>query len=162
MVQEKFLKDLVKQVAKRLSERQLMLVTAESCTGGMIGAYCTELAGSSGWFYGGIISYANEAKMAALDVSEQTLNTEGAVSSSTVRQMCAGALAIGGDIAVAVSGVAGPSGGSLEKPVGCVYIAWQIKGKKVKVERCQFEGTRRAIRRETLARALQGVLELTE
>ena len=162
MVQEKFLKDLVKQVAKRLTERQYQLVTAESCTGGLIGAYCTEMAGSSRWFFGGVISYANEAKMAALDVSEATLNTEGAVSASTVRQMCAGALVLGGNVAVAVSGVAGPSGGSLEKPVGCVYIAWQVKGQKVIVERCQFEGTRRAIRREALARALEGILEATE
>ncbi|SBS34233.1 Nicotinamide-nucleotide amidohydrolase PncC [Marinomonas aquimarina] len=162
MVQEKFLKDLVKQVAQRLSERQQMLVTAESCTGGLIGAYCTELAGSSEWFYGGVISYANEAKVDGLGVSDVTLNTEGAVSESTVQQMCAGALALGGDVAVAVSGVAGPSGGSVTKPVGCVYIGWQVKGQPAIVERCQFEGTRRAIRRETVARALQGVLEQTK
>ncbi|CUB05740.1 CinA family protein [Marinomonas fungiae] len=162
MVQEKFLKDLVKQVARRLSERQQMLITAESCTGGLIGAYCTELAGSSEWFYGGVISYANEAKVAALEVSETTLNTEGAVSQATVRQMCAGALALGGDVAVAVSGVAGPSGGSVTKPVGCVFIGWQIKGQPAVIERCQFEGTRRAVRRETVARALAGILELTK
>lgn len=161
-VQEKFLNDLVKQVASHLTQQQKMLVTAESCTGGLIGGYCTKLAGSSNWFYGGVISYANEAKRDILQVSETTLNTEGAVSEATVQQMCAGALRLGGDIAVAVSGVAGPGGGSVTKPVGCVYIGWQHKGDAAIVKRYQFEGTRRAIRLATVARALEGVIELAK
>ncbi|WP_338040742.1 CinA family protein [Marinomonas ostreistagni] len=161
-MQEKFLNELVKDVAERLTQQQKMLITAESCTGGLIGSYCTKMAGSSAWFYGGIMGYANEAKRDILRVSETTLNTEGAVSAATVKQMCAGALALGGDVAVAVSGVAGPGGGSVMKPVGCVYIAWQQRGGAAVVERCQFDGTRRAIRLATVARALEGVLELTK
>ncbi|MEO9275729.1 CinA family protein [Marinomonas sp. 5E14-1] len=152
------------QAAQRLSEllqqKGYLLVTAESCTGGLIGAICTEIAGSSAWFYGGIISYANEAKVQGLAVKEDTLVNFGAVSEQTVREMCAGALHLGGNVSVAVSGVAGPAGGSVEKPVGCVYIGWQIAGQEVKVERHQFSGDRQAIREATVLAALEGVAEV--
>lgn len=154
------------QAAQKASELLLrkgyLLVTAESCTGGLIGAVCTELAGSSAWFYGGVISYANEAKMQGLGVKEDTLSSCGAVSEQTVREMCAGALLLGGNVAVAVSGVAGPAGGSIEKPVGCVYIGWQVAGQKAKVERHQFSGDRQAIREATVITALEGVTETLE
>lgn len=154
------------QAAQKASELLLrkgyLLVTAESCTGGLIGAVCTELAGSSAWFYGGVISYANEAKMQGLGVKEDTLSSCGAVSEQTVREMCAGALLLGGSVAVAVSGVAGPAGGSIEKPVGCVYIGWQVAGQKAKVERHQFSGDRQAIREATVITALEGVTETLE
>ncbi|MFD1381758.1 CinA family protein [Rhodanobacter aciditrophus] len=159
-VSEAIIHDLVVKVAEALTADGKMLVTAESCTGGLIGASCTELAGSSAWFFGGVMSYANEAKVRGLGVSEQTLATHGAVSEETVVQMCAGALALGGDIAVAVSGVAGPGGGSKEKPVGCVYIGWQHKGQPAQVERCLFSGDRKGIRDATVIRALEGVLSL--
>jgi len=150
---------VAKQAAEGLQQRGWQLVTAESCTGGLIGAVCTELAGSSAWFFGGVISYANEAKENALSVQRETLQSEGAVSAATVKQMCAGALALGGDIAVAVSGVAGPAGGSQEKPVGCVYIAWKIGNNSAEAVRFQFSGDRQAIREATVIAALEGVAE---
>lgn len=150
------------QVAVVLLEKNWQLVTAESCTGGLIGAVCTELSGSSSWFFGGVISYDNLAKERGLGVKSETLATEGAVSSATVQQMCAGALALGGDIAVAVSGVAGPTGGSKEKPVGCVYIGWQRKGADAIVQRCQFDGDRQSVRSATVLAALEGIVELAK
>jgi nicotinamide-nucleotide amidase len=147
------------EVGVLLQAKGSLLVTAESCTGGLIGAVCTNIAGSSAWFYGGIISYANEAKMQGLAVKAETLSTFGAVSEQTIREMCAGALQLGGDIAVAVSGVAGPAGGSPEKPVGCVYIGWQVVGQDASVERFQFSGDRQAVREATVLAALNGVKE---
>ncbi|NLQ18146.1 CinA family protein [Marinomonas sp. M1K-6] len=150
------------QVGELLKAKGQLLVTAESCTGGLIGAVCTEISGSSAWFFGGVISYANEAKVRGLSVKEQTLLSFGAVSEQTVREMCAGALQLGGDIAVAVSGVAGPAGGSAEKPVGCVYIGWQLVGKEAEVMRFQFSGDRQAIREATVLAALNGIKETLE
>ena len=129
---------VAQQVGESLQASGLMLVTAESCTGGLIGAACTEIAGSSSWFFGGVISYANDAKIQGLCVKEATLSSFGAVSEQTVKEMCAGALQLGGDVSVAVSGVAGPGGGSPEKPVGCVYIGWQRLGEESRVVRFQF------------------------
>jgi len=148
------------QVGELLQTHGYLLVTAESCTGGLIGAVCTEISGSSSWFFGGVISYANEAKIQGLAVKAETLSEFGAVSEQTVKEMCAGALLLGGDISVAVSGVAGPSGGSLEKPVGCVYIGWQLTGQEAKVARYQFLGDRQAIREATVLAALQGIEEV--
>ncbi|WCN08070.1 CinA family protein [Marinomonas mediterranea] len=159
---EREINDLATQAAGLLIARGWMLVTAESCTGGLIGASCTELAGSSAWFFGGVISYDNAAKMKGLNVSEQTLIDHGAVSEQTVKQMCAGALNLGGDLAVAVSGVAGPSGGTTEKPVGCVYIGWQKKGQEAQIERCQFDGDRKDVRLKTVVKALEGVVTLAK
>jgi nicotinamide-nucleotide amidase len=148
------------QVGGMLKAKDLLLVTAESCTGGLIGAVCTEVSGSSSWFFGGVISYANEAKMQGLSVKAETLSVFGAVSEQTVKEMCAGALQLGGNLSVAVSGVAGPMGGSPEKPVGCVYIGWQLTGQEVKVVRYQFAGNRQAIREATVLAALQGIREM--
>ncbi|NVK74384.1 MAG: CinA family protein [Oceanospirillaceae bacterium] len=150
------------QMGELLQARGQLLVTAESCTGGLIGAVCTEISGSSAWFFGGVISYANEAKMRGLSVKEETLSSFGAVSEQTVREMCAGALLLGGDISVAVSGVAGPNGGSPEKPVGCVYIGWQCLGQEARVERFQFSGDRQAVREATVLAALSGVKDILE
>jgi nicotinamide-nucleotide amidase len=150
---------MAEQLGKLLQDSGYSLVTAESCTGGLIGAMCTEISGSSAWFYGGVISYANEAKQQGLGVKAETLSSFGAVSEQTVREMCAGALCLGGSVAVAVSGVAGPAGGSPEKPVGCVYIGWQFKGQEADVMRHQFSGDRQAIREATVLTALQGVID---
>lgn len=150
--------DLVRQVGEKLIQNEWMLVTAESCTGGMIGSVCTDMAGSSSWFYGGIISYANQAKQGWLDVQDATLDKYGAVSEQTVRQMCAGAVQSDGQVVIAVSGVAGPGGGSPEKPVGTVYIGWLIPGRKVEVERFQFDGERAQVRSDAVEAALRGVL----
>lgn len=148
------------QASQLLQAQNLQLVTAESCTGGLIGAVCTELAGSSAWFFGGVMSYANEAKERALGVRPTTLAAHGAVSEATVREMCQGALALGGQVAVAVSGVAGPGGGSVEKPVGCVYIGWQRLGSDAIVTRFQFSGDRQAVREQTVLSALQGISQV--
>ncbi|MCW8355233.1 MAG: CinA family protein [Marinomonas sp.] len=151
---------VAQQVGESLQASGLMLVTAESCTGGLIGAACTEIAGSSSWFFGGVISYANDAKIQGLCVKEATLSSFGAVSEQTVKEMCAGALQLGGDVSVAVSGVAGPGGGSPEKPVGCVYIGWQRLGEESRVVRFQFSGDRQAVREATVLAALKGVNEM--
>lgn len=153
---------VAQKVGEQLQQKGYLLVTAESCTGGLIGAVCTEVAGSSAWFYGGVISYANEAKMQGLAVKEETLAAFGAVSEQTVREMCAGALYLGGNVSIAVSGVAGPTGGSAEKPVGCVYIGWQIAGQEAKVVRHQFSGGRQEVREATVLAALEGVAEVLE
>ncbi|MBR7889076.1 CinA family protein [Marinomonas sp. A79] len=151
---------IAEQVGEQLQAKGLMLVTAESCTGGLIGAVCTEVSGSSSWFFGGVISYANQAKIQGLSVRLETLEAFGAVSEQTVTEMCAGALALGGDIAVAVSGVAGPNGGSVEKPVGCVYIGWQQRGCDAKTMRFQFLGDRQSVREATVLAALNGVQKM--
>lgn len=157
--------ELVKRLASHLMAQNKMLITAESCTGGIIGASCTQLAGSSAWFFGGLISYDNSAKERMLNVSNQSLQGFGAVSNVVVEQMCAGALKYGADVSVAVSGVAGPGGGSVEKPVGTVYIGWQTRarieqGEAALVKRFQFEGDRDRVRELTLLNAIQGVLDL--
>lgn len=156
---------LVIQLADHLLSQKKMLITAESCTGGMIGASCTQLAGSSAWFFGGLISYDNLAKERMLRVDSANLEAFGAVSAEVVEQMCSGALNYGADISVAVSGVAGPGGGSEEKPVGTVYIGWLTsaqasKGQTAKVQRFQFSGDRDAVRELTLVNAIQGILDL--
>ncbi|TYL49487.1 CinA family protein [Marinomonas sp. IMCC 4694] len=148
------------RVGKALQSKKLMLTTAESCTGGLIGAVCTEVSGSSDWFFGGMISYANDAKIQGLSVNAETLSSFGAVSEQTVKEMCTGALALGGDISVAVSGVAGPNGGSVDKPVGCVYIGWQRRGREAQAIRFQFMGDRQAVREATVLAALNGVEKL--
>ena len=140
------------------------LVTAESCTGGWIGKSLTDIAGSSGWFSGGAIVYSNELKQRLLGVSAETLAKHGAVSEAVVRTMAEGALArLGGDVAVAVSGVAGPDGGTREKPVGTVWFAWSCvrNGQIATVtDRHLFPGDREQVRRQTVAVALERVLAL--
>ncbi len=144
-------------MSQLLLKKNWQLVVAESCTGGLIGAVCTELPGSSSWFFGGVISYTNEAKKRGLSVQSKTLERYGAVSEKTVEEMCMGALALGGDIGVAVSGVAGPTKSLEEKPIGCVCIGWQIKGKPAIVRRFQFLGDRKTIRERAALVALDGV-----
>ena len=157
--------DNVHQLANLLIEQKKTVATAESCTGGGIGAAFTDLAGSSAWFNGGIISYTNAAKQHLLGVSEQTLIDHGAVSEEVVQQMVAGACRqLNTDMAVAVSGVAGPDGGSEEKPVGTVWIAWANGGAVGQItSRCfLFEGDREAVRKETVNAAVAGLLRLLE
>src|SRR5262245_32222764 len=128
MTGEADLADLVQHVATRLLATHGSLVAAESCTGGWIGKACTDLQGSSRWFAGGAIVYANELKTRLVGVRETTLERDGAVSEATVREMARGALErLGGTISVAVSGVAGPDGGTVDKPVGTVWFAWAVK-----------------------------------
>lgn len=162
MNQIKSMAQEAQQLSVLLKKKEHLLVTAESCTGGLIGAVCTELPGSSAWFYGGVISYANEAKIQGLGVKPETLTSFGAVSEQTVKEMCEGALRLGGSLSIAVSGVAGPEGGSLEKPVGCVYIGWQLIGQEASVVRHQFSGDRQAVREAAVLVALEGARKLLE
>ncbi len=152
---------LAEALAERLSATNSTLVTAESCTGGWIAKAMTDIPGSSAWFDRGFVVYCDKAKQDMLGVKPETLAQFGAVSEQTVRQMVAGALErSGANYAVAVTGIAGPDGGSTEKPVGTVFIAWQIKGGALIAVRKQFSGDREQVRAETVKTALAGFLEL--
>ena len=152
--------ELVDELAARLSGNGWKLATAESCTGGWIAKCCTDLAGSSAWFERGFVSYSNEAKMELLGVDSATLQSEGAVSEAVALQMAEGARRNSGvDLAVAVTGVAGPDGGTEDKPVGTVWFGWMVKGGESEAEVVQFPGDRDAIRRQTVVHALRGLLD---
>lgn len=146
------------QLGKLLSGRGLYIVTAESCTGGWIGAALTQIPGSSAWFDRGFITYSNEAKREMLGVRAKTLNQYGAVSRQVVEEMAKGALKKSrGTFSVAVSGIAGPAGETDEKPVGTVWIGWCIQGKVDSALFC-LPGDRQQVRAATVSLALQGLL----
>jgi nicotinamide-nucleotide amidase len=150
---------LVTQLAQALTGRGWMMTTAESCTGGLIAGACTELAGSSLWFDRGVVTYSNEAKVDLLGVPAELIAQHGAVSEPVAMAMAQGALARSqAQIAVAVTGVAGPGGGSPDKPVGTVWLAWACHDGLVQAERHVFGGDRAAVRSATVRCALQGVL----
>ncbi|MBB6187117.1 CinA family protein [Rhodanobacter sp. MP7CTX1] len=155
---------LAGDVAIEVLQRKLMLVTAESCTGGWIAKTLTDLPGSSAWFDAGVVTYSYEAKEALLGVNPRTLERTGAVSEETVLEMVSGALArFGAGVAVAVTGIAGPSGGTPDKPVGTVWIGWKRRGGYGHAQLFHFPGDREAIRRRTVAAALMGLRKtLTE
>jgi nicotinamide-nucleotide amidase len=139
---------------------KLKLVTAESCTGGMIAAACTDLAGSSDWFERGFVSYSNDAKTELLGVEARLLRRAGAVCEGVARAMVLGALAHShAQVAVAVTGVAGPTGGSPAKPVGTVWFGFAVPG-QVLTEKCHFDGDRAAVRAATVQHALARLVEL--
>lgn len=151
--------ELAKKVGARLKAQGAQLVTAESCTGGWVAQAVTSIAGSSSWFERGFVTYSNDAKQELLGVRKETLEAHGAVSEETAREMADGALKKSkGTIAVAVTGVAGPGGGSPDKPVGMVCFAW-ADGKKLRSETRRFSGDRDSVRRQSVIRALEGVLE---
>ena len=155
---------LAGDVAIEVLQRKLMVVTAESCTGGWIAKTLTDLPGSSAWFDAGVVTYSYEAKEALLGVNPRTLEQTGAVSEETVLEMVSGALArFGAGAAVAVTGIAGPSGGTPDKPVGTVWIGWKRRGGYGHAQLFHFPGDREAIRRRTVAAALIGLRKtLTE
>jgi nicotinamide-nucleotide amidase len=151
---------LAEQLGSRLKGLGAQVSTAESCTGGGIAEAITRIAGSSAWFEAGYITYSNTQKTAQLGVPTELFARVGAVSREVVEAMVAGAQRhSGARFAVAVSGIAGPDGGSLEKPVGTVWLAW-ADGTGRHAERCLFAGDREAVRRQTVERALQGLLRL--
>lgn len=152
---------LVKAVAAIFTYKNgLMLATAESCTGGLIAAACTDLAGSSAWFERGFVTYSNAAKTELLGVPAELIATHGAVSEPVVRAMAAGAVAHScAQVAVAVTGVAGPSGGSPDKPVGTVWLGWNVGG-HITTECCHFAGDRAAVRAATVCHALTRLVRL--
>jgi nicotinamide-nucleotide amidase len=152
---------LATEVLAAARAQGLRLGTVESCTGGLIAGALTEIAGSSDVVQGGLVTYSNELKMALAGVPEATLAAHGAVSPQTAEAMVAGLLARlpTVDLGVAVTGIAGPGGGSVEKPVGLVYLATQRRGQAAVVERQIFPGSRAEIRQATVARALQMLAE---
>jgi nicotinamide-nucleotide amidase len=152
--------ELAAHLGRALVERRWTVVTAESCTGGLIAGAITDVAGSSAWFDRGFVTYSNPAKVELLGVRPETLATVGAVSEATAREMAAGALArSSADIAVAVTGVAGPAGGTADKPVGLVCFAWACRDGAVESAALHFKGNRAAVRAATVGRALEGVIE---
>ncbi|PLK50884.1 CinA family protein [Uliginosibacterium sp. TH139] len=152
---------LAAQVGIALQAQRWQLATAESCTGGLVCAAVTEIAGSSGWFDRGFVTYSNEAKVEMLGVSPLTLHAHGAVSEETVREMLAGALAKSvAHVLLAISGIAGPAGGTAEKPVGTVCFGWQRRGYPAQCLTLLLPGDRVAVREAAVLRALQGVLDL--
>lgn len=149
---------IAEETGRVLAGRGWLVATAESCTGGWIGQALTMIPGSSRWFDRGFVTYSNDAKQSMLGVRQQTLSTAGAVSEQTVREMALGAIARSrADVAVAVSGVAGPDGGSDDKPVGTVWIAWATRDGDCTAQRFVFPGDRNSVRRQSVIRALEGV-----
>jgi nicotinamide-nucleotide amidase len=157
------LTELATLVGAKLKARGVMLATAESCTGGWAAQAVTAIAGSSDWFERGFVTYSDLAKQEMLGVSAATLARYGAVSEQTAREMASGALARSrAQVAVAITGIAGPAGGSAEKPVGTVCFAWSGKNMVAGAQTRLFEGDRESVRRQSVIVALQGVLELID
>jgi nicotinamide-nucleotide amidase len=151
---------LVLSLAQALRERGLKLATAESCTGGLIAAACTAVAGSSDWFERGFVTYSNDAKTESIGVDAALIAAHGAVSEAVACAMAEGALAHSrAHLAVAVTGIAGPGGGSKAKPVGTVWLATARAGEGARAELLQLGGDRGAIRAQTVQRALQRLIE---
>lgn len=150
----------IAQLADLMQKRGWMLATAESCTGGMIAAACTDLAGSSNWFERGFVAYSNAAKTELLGVDAALIAQHGAVSEPVALAMAAGAIAHSkAQVSVAVTGVAGPGGGSVDKPVGTVWFGFALPGLEVTETRL-FEGDRAAVRSATVQHAVQRLLAL--
>ena len=151
--------DLARKLGTKLKATQSKLVTAESCTGGWVAQAVTSVAGSSDWFERGYVTYSNAAKREELGVAATTLQRHGAVSEATAREMARGALRNGrGDLAVSITGVAGPAGGTPRKPVGTVCFAW-ARGRKMRSETRHFRGNRRNVRMRSVIHAMKGALQ---
>ena len=153
--------ELAREVGRRLATEQRQLATAESCTGGWIAKCCTDLAGSSAWFDRGFVSYSDRSKQELLGVDPVTLNTEGAVSRATAVEMAEAARNRAGvNAALAVTGIAGPDGGTASKPVGLVWFAWSLEDRPVSSHVMQFQGGRDAVRRQAVEHALGGLMDM--
>ena len=154
--------DSLALAADLMLKKQWLLATAESCTGGLIAAACTDIAGSSRWFDRGFVSYSNVAKTQMLAVPEALIAAHGAISEPVARAMAEGALAqSAARVALSVTGVAGPGGGTADKPVGTVWFGWNVDG-RVQTERRLFTGDRAAVRAATVAHACRGLLLLLQ
>lgn len=151
---------LATRAGERLLASQLRLATAESCTGGWIAKIATDVAGSSAWFERGFVCYSNDAKMEMLGVGRRTLEEHGAVSKAVAVEMARGAVANRhARVSVSVTGVAGPDGGTAEKPVGLVWLAWYRRGGSLATYEGRFKGDREAVRLQSVHAALEGMLE---
>jgi nicotinamide-nucleotide amidase len=149
---------LARKLGGRLKARRSLLVTAESCTGGWVAQAVTSIAGSSDWFERGYVTYSNTAKQQLLGVKSVTLKKYGAVSQETAREMARGALRRSrSDLSLAITGIAGPGGGTPDKPVGTVCFAW-ARGRKIRSEMKRFKGNRQSVRRQSVVHALKGAL----
>ncbi len=158
---EQELRDQAEQLGECLVARGLKLASAESCTGGWLAKIITDIPGSSAWFTGSVVSYSNEAKHSLLGVSENTLKEFGAVSGETVLEMSDGLFAhTDADVAVSVSGIAGPDGGSEDKPVGLVWLSWGKRDKSVFATPYNFDGDREAVRKQSIKQALNNLQDL--
>lgn len=154
---------LAAELGRALLARGWRVTVAESCTGGLVAAAITAVAGSSDWFDVGYVTYSNGAKTALLGVPEAVLVAHGAVSEQTARAMAAGALAkSGAELAVAITGIAGPAGGTPGKPVGTVCFAWAAKGRAVEATTHRFDGDRAAVREASASFALRGLVERSQ
>ncbi|HXM80913.1 MAG TPA: nicotinamide-nucleotide amidohydrolase family protein [Burkholderiales bacterium] len=157
------MEELAAKIGKRLKASRAVLVTAESCTGGWVAQAVTAVAGSSDWFERGFVTYSNDAKRELLGVRADTLARHGAVSEETAREMASGALRQSkGSLSVAVTGIAGPGGGSPAKPVGTVCFAWERKKGARRTETRLFVGDRESVRKQSVIHALEGVLKLLD
>jgi len=157
------LEELAETLGNCLLTRGEWLTLAESCTGGGVAQAVTAIAGSSGWFERGFVTYSNAAKIELLAVPETTLERHGAVSEAVARAMAQGALQHSrADWAVAITGIAGPGGGSTEKPVGTVCFAWARKESACEAQTCHFDGDRAAVRAQSVRQALRGLLQRLE
>ena len=152
---------IAQQMGRACKRRKVMVVTAESCTGGGVAAAITRISGSAKWFDRGFVTYHNDAKKKMLGVKQRTLKEHGAVSEPVARQMAEGAIRASlADVAVSVTGIAGPTGGVPGKPVGTVWFAWAARGGPTQSRRFRFEGDRYEVRRQAVAMALQGIIDL--
>ncbi|HET7730277.1 MAG TPA: nicotinamide-nucleotide amidohydrolase family protein [Usitatibacter sp.] len=152
---------LARALGESCRRRGVVVATAESCTGGGVAEAITRIAGSSAWFERGFVTYGNEAKREMLGVAAGALQAHGAVSEEVARAMAAGALERSrADVSVAVTGIAGPCGAVPGKPVGTVWFAWAHRGGEVQARRLRLRGDRRAVREQSVAIALQGLIDL--
>ena len=155
--------DLAQSLGHALEVKQWLLVTAESCTGGGIAQAVTAVAGSSQWFDRGFVTYTNQSKREMLGVSGPTLESYGAVSEPVVKEMTEGALKFShAQVAISVSGIAGPSGGTVQKPVGTVCFGWGVKGQALHTQTLCFDGDRESVRSQAIIFALQQLLTLVQ
>lgn len=153
------IRSLASQLARRLLDRELMVATAESCTGGLVAATLTDIAGSSAWFERGFVTYSNHAKMEMLGVPADLIETHGAVSEDVARAMAEGALLESrAQVALSITGVAGPGGGTRDKPVGTVCFGWAVMEQAVQSETMHFDGDRAQVREQSVRHALGGLL----
>lgn len=148
----------VAEIGDALRERRWKLATAESCTGGLVGANCTEVPGSSDWYAGSVVAYSNNVKMSLLGVAGDLLTRVGAVSQEVVSIMAPAVMrTVGAHVSVAISGIAGPDGGTEDKPVGTVWMAWANQNGDLRTELFHFEGDRQAVREQAVVAALEGL-----
>ena len=158
---EQELRDLAEQLGECMTAKGMKLASAESCTGGWLAKIITDIPGSSAWFEGSVVCYSNESKHGLLAVAESTLNEFGAVSGETVLEMSDGIFShTEADVAVSVSGIAGPDGGTEEKPVGLVWLSWGKRDKSVFANPFNFDGDREDVRKQSIKQALNCLLDL--